>query len=71
MTPSEYLIAQLESEEVDELEYCVLIKKHKNGCVSYGGNRASRVDINSLCSIVEKYTLSEIIASDVKAELSE
>lgn len=68
MTPSEHLIKELESEYIDELEYLVVIKKHKDGCVSYSGNRESKMDIYTLCNMVAAYTLSDVIARDIKQE---
>lgn len=66
MTPSEYFIKQLEDEYIDELEYVVVLRKHKDGCISYSSNGCNRVDIYSICEATKVYLQADIIKSDIK-----
>jgi hypothetical protein len=68
MTPSEYLIEELQDEDVDNISAIVILKKYSDGRVGYKSNDQSRTDIYGLCHIVQAFLLSDIVAQDVKRE---
>lgn len=66
MNPSEFFIKQLEDKDIDELEYVVVLRKHKDGCISYSSSGGDRVDIYAICEATKVYLLADIIKSDIK-----
>lgn len=48
MTPTEFLIDALSKEDVDEVHDMVLIRRHKNGSVSYRSASESNFEVYSM-----------------------
>jgi hypothetical protein len=68
MTPSEFLIEELQDAEIDDAVSIVCIKKYSDGKIGYRSNNQSRTDIYSLTHIVQAFLQSDIIAQDVTRE---
>lgn len=67
-TVSDFLIECLALESTLECDKVLLVRLHKDGCISYDTNTNSRMDAYNLASLCSAWTQADIIKSAVREE---
>lgn len=63
-TPTELLIRCIEN--LDDVEQVLVIRKHRNGAITFEVNTGHCTDSYALANIVSAFTLADILQDQVK-----